>query len=481
MGIFNDDVDPLNVLLLPPPGETTEQKLAREENEADAKRISDRIDEDLKREKAALKKQQMVRILLLGQAESGKSTTLKNLRMKYAHQEWAQERAVWRSVIQLNLIRSILIIVDALRAELDSDRVTLEGPESSNGAGSSPGSSIRLPEAVRAYLLRLGPLRMVETELKTRLGAASDEVRADNIDGGAELYATPFGRPLRPRKEFGVRWNDVLNAASRSGVQRRPSNKARLSDTPDQPTQIIASCKEDMRSLWTNTSVQQVLKKRRMKLEHAAGFFLPDLDRVATPNYEPTDDDILRARLRTVGVQEYRLPVENNGSRDWFFYDVGGARTVRHAWLPFFDNVNAIIFLAPVSAFDEHLAEDVKVNRLEDSLLLWSAICGSKLLERATLILFLNKCDILKQKLKSGIQLSTYLSGYGDRPNEATVFVKYLKKRFNEALQKASPGSRRASYFYPTSVIDMKATASTLVAVRDGILREHLRDAEMVL
>ena len=35
--------------------------------------------------------------------------------------------------------------------------------------------------------------------------------------------------------------------------------------------------------------------------------FLPDLDRIATREYEPADDDILRARLRTVGIQEYKL------------------------------------------------------------------------------------------------------------------------------------------------------------------------------
>jgi hypothetical protein len=56
--------------------------------------------------------------------------------------------------------------------------------------------------------------------------------------------------------------------------------------------------------------------------------FLPDLDRIATRGYEPTDDDILRARLRTVGVQEYKVHMGSGSSRDWCFYDVGGARTV---------------------------------------------------------------------------------------------------------------------------------------------------------
>lgn len=59
----------------------------------------------------------------------------------------------------------------------------------------------------------------------------------------------------------------------------------------------------------------------------------------------------------------------------------------RHAWLPYFDDIQAIIFLAPISCFDERLAEDHRVNRLQDSLLIWKAICSSDLLKNVQMIL----------------------------------------------------------------------------------------------
>ncbi len=59
----------------------------------------------------------------------------------------------------------------------------------------------------------------------------------------------------------------------------------------------------------------------------------------------------------------------------------------RHAWYPYFDDINAIIFLAPISCFDETLAEDKRVNRLQDSLLLWKAVCSTKILSKVQLIL----------------------------------------------------------------------------------------------
>ena len=58
----------------------------------------------------------------------------------------------------------------------------------------------------------------------------------------------------------------------------------------------------------------------------------------------------------------------------------------RAAWLPFFADIHAILFLAPISAFDERLAEDRRVNRLEDSFILWQSICKSEVLKRVIII-----------------------------------------------------------------------------------------------
>jgi len=67
------DQDPLAIFHAPPPNETAQERVAREAKEAEAKRVSDQIDEQLKADKATLKKQKnIVRVLLLGQAESGK-------------------------------------------------------------------------------------------------------------------------------------------------------------------------------------------------------------------------------------------------------------------------------------------------------------------------------------------------------------------------------------------------------------------------
>jgi hypothetical protein len=79
MGGMDKD-DPFAVFLSPPPNETAEERILRERKEAEAQSESDRIDDEIKAEKAAVKKAQkgLVKVLLLGQSESGKSTTLKS-------------------------------------------------------------------------------------------------------------------------------------------------------------------------------------------------------------------------------------------------------------------------------------------------------------------------------------------------------------------------------------------------------------------
>ena len=65
------DRDPLEDVLRPPVDETEEERSIRLQTEEQAKLVSDAIDESIRRERQAAKKKDVVRILLLGQSESG--------------------------------------------------------------------------------------------------------------------------------------------------------------------------------------------------------------------------------------------------------------------------------------------------------------------------------------------------------------------------------------------------------------------------
>jgi guanine nucleotide-binding protein subunit alpha len=66
--------DPLTLATAPPKDETPAQRIVREKAESEARRVSDEIDEQIKRERQATKRRKRpVKVLLLGQSESGTS------------------------------------------------------------------------------------------------------------------------------------------------------------------------------------------------------------------------------------------------------------------------------------------------------------------------------------------------------------------------------------------------------------------------
>lgn len=69
--------DPLSVALQPPPNESQAEREGRLRQENDAKKRSDNIDKMLRDTDRRNRKKKTIKVLLLGQSESGKSTTLK--------------------------------------------------------------------------------------------------------------------------------------------------------------------------------------------------------------------------------------------------------------------------------------------------------------------------------------------------------------------------------------------------------------------
>ena len=64
--------------------------------------------------------------------------------------------------------------------------------------------------------------------------------------------------------------------------------------------------------------------------------FLDDIERVTSLRFLPSDVDVLKARLKTVGVSEYKFEIELGAGRhtgtEWRIIDVGGSRSQRRAF-----------------------------------------------------------------------------------------------------------------------------------------------------
>ncbi|EJD06518.1 guanine nucleotide binding protein alpha subunit [Fomitiporia mediterranea MF3/22] len=494
--IYSAD-DPLALALKPPPLETDHERELRIAAEHEAKRISDRIDEELRQEREAKRRANMqVKLLLLGQAESGKSTLQKQFQLFYAPASLDEERASWRAVVYFNVVRNIKRILQALEAlnlgsphstsvalpstaesSLDAQNEAEIAENDALASAESEGGLSALDNSTRTELatlrLRLSPLLTAEASL------------ADRLSGGVQVGT------LARRRGGGVYvrsgWQTTMSI---SGNKRRRDEEDVQENNPNAPNPVeeelnkiarmLFACRDDVKALWAHRVVRTIIDRRKLRLQESAEHFLSGIDRVSAADYTPSTDDILRVRLQTMGIASHEFMVQVSGkSVIWHLYDVGGARGQRHTWVPYFDDANAIIFLAPVSAFDQYLEEEPKTNRINDSLQLFTMICSNELLKKVHLVLFLNKTDVLKQKLAAGVHVKRYIPSYGDRANTYEAVIDYFRTHFLQVHRKNNE-EHRVLYTHQTSVVDTSTTQSVIRNVRDSIFRGYLQEASLV-
>uniref|UniRef100_A0A914VTW0 Adenylate cyclase-stimulating G alpha protein n=1 Tax=Plectus sambesii TaxID=2011161 RepID=A0A914VTW0_9BILA len=135
------------------------------------------------------------------------------------------------------------------------------------------------------------------------------------------------------------------------------------------------------------------------KEENIKRNFLDKVENIASCDYIPTEQDILHCRVKTTGIFETTFEVDRVR---FHLFDVGGQRDERMKWIQCFNDVTAIIFVCACSSYNMVLEEDESKNRLVESLELFDSIWRNRWLKLISVILFLNKQDLLAEKIRSG-------------------------------------------------------------------------------
>lgn len=115
--------------------------------------------------------------------------------------------------------------------------------------------------------------------------------------------------------------------------------------------------------------------------------YLNEMDRICKADYMPTEQDVLRSRVKTTGIIEEQFSckelhfrwVTGKLAKAYMFavhrylvsvfwlsvvnrmFDVGGQRSERKKWIHCFEGVTCIIFCGALSAYDMVLVEDDEV------------------------------------------------------------------------------------------------------------------------
>jgi len=375
------------------------------------------------RAKAAQKKNEAkIKMLLLGAGESGKSTIFKQMRILYGAPRTEDEIRMFGVVVRSNVVvvvKKLLTLINDMDLE---DTLVQESEETSRIDGES-GMSYK-----EAY-----------DELK--------EAFIDNPDESSIHTEEPS--------------TDWVGYSNRAGSNANKEAKKFLK---------YQFC---LKTLWESKAAKEAWKNgAKVNINASHMLFLNDSDRLASPTYKPTNEDILLARVRTtqVIVERYMM-----GDSMFEVTDVGGQRAERRKWIGCFDNVDGLIFVAALSEYDQTLAEAKRQNRMKEALDLFKFNANDNVFSRSGILLFLNKSDLFEEKiLTSHIADQKHFSDYVGPDRDYHAGIEYFKKKFSECV---GENSGKDIYIHVTCATDTNAMEAVLGAARLMIIKQNLANA----
>ena len=190
-------------------------------------------------------------VMLLGQAESGKSTLQKQFQLFYASKSLDSEKPSWRPIVFFNVIKAVRMILEELDFEFS-------GQAAIDDALATTQSLIVLgphwPDEIARLRTKLLPLISIEDSLAAELS------NGITVAGGRSGVFVRAGWQalVTPTRSYPI--SDARNSLSstRAGVMATMAGRL-LSDTQD-----------FVLDLWHHPAVKALLRLRKLRLEESA-------------------------------------------------------------------------------------------------------------------------------------------------------------------------------------------------------------------
>ena len=108
---------------------------------------------------------------------------------------------------------------------------------------------------------------------------------------------------------------------------------------------------------------------------------------------------------------------------------------------------------------------------MHEALMLFESISNSRYFEKSALILFLNKIDLFREKLSSGMsRIDKWFPEYDGKPNDIAAAQEFFAQKFKNLLRK-----KQDVYIHYTNATDTDLLKKTMESVQDIIVKRNLK------
>ena len=289
-----------------------------------------------------------------------------------------------------------------------------------------------------------------------------------------------WNNTIQAMKELCIQSSNRRGDYEVRGAAAQEAFKEFVSDAVKPEQKLTPQVAQMIRTLWADAGIRNTHKLRsQFQLVDSAQYFFENAERLAGADYVPTDEDLIRCRVRTTGIVEHRFEIDKNR---FLMVDVGGQRNERKKWIHCFEGVTAVIFVAALSEYDQVLYEDGKTNRMDEALELFQRTAESSYFENTSFILFLNKEDLFRAKIGRGpdkVPFSAW-SGAANMSAEDAAdperAIEYLTRVFETKFS----NSKEKLYIRVTCATDSTNVKTVFTAVKDIILQHHLKESGLL-
>jgi guanine nucleotide-binding protein alpha-1 subunit len=201
--------------------------------------------------------------MLLGQAESGKSTLQKQFQLYYASQTLDRERPSWRPIVYANILKALRMLFDELDRQYPSTSASLHqlSNEPSTAISSISASSSNSSATAVANSSWPHDLQHFQTALASLI--AAEDTLASEVSGGISVSGGRTGVYVR------AGWQTLITP-HRTWGDIRGSAALRDSDATTLVDRLLRDTKSEIADFWHHPVVKQLLSSNKVRLEESA-------------------------------------------------------------------------------------------------------------------------------------------------------------------------------------------------------------------